>query len=125
RLAAAESRNPAHLLILPGLSPMIASTETEAQQLAREVNDLTDPVVGRKRLSGRFGGHDFSHLPLDRPLLPEDFPDPSSVQAARSRTEVILNLVRRDKPTLRQLLGYLAGARGHYVMAGTTQQGAR
>jgi len=54
--------------------------------------------------------------------VPEDFPDPSSVQAARSRTEVILNLVRRDKPTLRQLLGYLAGARGHYVMAGTPEQ---
>jgi alkanesulfonate monooxygenase SsuD/methylene tetrahydromethanopterin reductase-like flavin-dependent oxidoreductase (luciferase family) len=79
-------------------------------------------VVGRKRLSGRFGGHDFSHLPLDRPLAPEDFPDPNSVQAARSRAEVILNLVRRDKPTLRQLLGYLAGARGHYVMAGTPEQ---
>src|SRR6202040_431771 len=45
-----------------------------------------------------------------------------SVQAARSRTEVIINLVRRDKPTLRQLLGYLAGARGHYVMAGTPEQ---
>ena len=41
-----------------------------------EVNDLSDPEVGRKRLSGRFGGHDFSHLPLDRPLAPEDFPDP-------------------------------------------------
>src|SRR5947199_250896 len=88
----------------------------------REVNDLTDPEVGRKRLSNRFGGHDFSHLPLDRPLSPEDFPDPGSVEAARSRTEVILNLVRRDKPTLRQLLGYLAGARGHFVTAGTPEQ---
>jgi hypothetical protein len=71
----------------------------------------SSPEIGRKRLSGRFGGHDFSHLPLDRPLVPEDFPDPGSVQAARSRTEVIINLVRRDKPTLRQLLGYLARAR--------------
>jgi FMN-dependent oxidoreductase (nitrilotriacetate monooxygenase family) len=122
RLAAAEGRNPAHVLILPGLSPMIAATEAEAQRLAREVNELTDPEVGRKRLSGRFGGHDFSHLPLDRPLSPEDFPEPDSVQAARSRTEVILNLVRRDKPTLRELLGYLAGARGHYVTAGTPEQ---
>jgi FMN-dependent oxidoreductase (nitrilotriacetate monooxygenase family) len=122
RLAAAESRLPEQVLILPGLSPMIAGTEAEAQRLAREINDLTDPEVGRKRLSGRFGGYDFSHLPLDRPLVPEDFPDPGSVQAARSRTEVIINLVRRDKPTLRQLLGYLAGARGHYVTAGTPEQ---
>ena len=122
RLAAAEGRDPAQVLILPGLSPMIGSTEAEALRSAREVNELSDPEVGRKRLSGRFGGHDFSHLPLDRPLAPEDFPDPGSVEAARSRTEVILNLVRRDKPTLRQLLGYLAGARGHYVTAGTPEQ---
>src|SRR5580693_2744844 len=122
KLAAEEGRDPAKILILPGLSPMIGSTEAEAQRLAREVNELTDPVVGRKRLSGRFGGHDFSHLPLDRPLVPEDFPDPSTVEAARSRTEVILNYVRRDRPTLRELLATLAGARGHYVMAGTPEQ---
>lgn len=122
RRAAAEGRDPAQVLILPGLSPMIAGTEAEAQRLARETNDLTDPEVGRKRLSNRFGGHDFSYLPLDRPLSPADFPDPGSVEAARSRTEVIINLVRRDRPTLRQLLGYLAGARGHYVTAGTPEQ---
>ncbi|HTV44699.1 MAG TPA: LLM class flavin-dependent oxidoreductase [Stellaceae bacterium] len=121
-LAKAEGRMPEQVLILPGLSPMIAGTETEAQRLVREVNELTDPEVGRKRLSGRFGGYDFSHLPLDRPLSVADFPDPASVEAARSRTEVILNLVRRDRPTLRQLLGYLAGARGHFVTAGTPEQ---
>ena len=121
-LAAAEGRRPDQMLILPGLSPVIAGTEAEAQRLVREVNELTDPEVGRKRLSGRFGGYDFSHLPLDRPLTADDFPDPTSVEAARSRTEVILNLVKRDKPTLRQLLGYLAGARGHFVTAGTPEQ---
>jgi FMN-dependent oxidoreductase (nitrilotriacetate monooxygenase family) len=120
-LAQAEGRDPGQVLILPGLSPMIAGTEAEAQRLVREVNELSDPEVGRKRLSGRFGGHDFSHLPLDRPLAPEDFPEPNSVQAARSRTEVIINLVRRDRPTLRQLLGYLAGARAKLVMVGTPQ----
>src|SRR6202023_2226581 len=114
---AAEGRSPDQVLILPGLSPMIGSTEAEAQRLARETDELSDPEVGRKRLSGRFAGHDFSHLPLDRPLSPEDFPPPSSVEAARSRTEVILSLVRREKPTVRQLLGTLAGARGHFVFA--------
>jgi FMN-dependent oxidoreductase (nitrilotriacetate monooxygenase family) len=121
-LVAADGREPDHVLILPGLSPMIGSTAAEAQRLARELNELSDPEVGRKRLSGRFGGHDFSHLPLDRPLTPEDFPAPSSVEAARSRTEVILNLVRREQPTLRQLLASLAGARGHFTMAGTPDE---
>ncbi|MBS0522599.1 MAG: LLM class flavin-dependent oxidoreductase [Proteobacteria bacterium] len=121
-LAAAEGRDVGQVLILPGLSPLIAGTEAEAQRQARELNDLTDPEVGRKRLSGRFGGHDFSHLPLDKPLSPEDFPDPRTVEAARSRTEVIVGLVKREKPTLRQLLAYLAGARGHYTTAGTPEQ---
>jgi len=30
--------------------------------------------------------------------------------------------VRRENATLRQLLAYLAGARGHFTMAGTPQQ---
>src|SRR5581483_9734685 len=121
-LIAAEGRKPEQVLILPGLSPMIASTEAEAQRLSRELNELSDPEVGRKRLSGRFGGYDFSHLPLDKPLSVEDFPPPSSVEAARSRTEVILGLVRREQPTLRQLLATLAGARGHFTFAGTPEQ---
>src|SRR5262249_5662359 len=100
-LVAAEGRAPEQVLILPGLSPMIASTEVEAQRLARETNELSDPEVGRKRLSGRFGGHDFSDLPLGRTLVPEDFPPPSSVGAARRRAQVIPSLVRRGEATLR------------------------
>ncbi len=115
-------RKPEQVHILPGLSPMIGSTEAEAKRLQRELDELTDTEVGRKRLSGRFGGHDFSHLPLDRPLSPEDFPPPALVEAARSRTEVIVGLVRRDRPTLRQLLAYLAGARGHFIFTGTPEQ---
>ena len=122
RRAAAEGRDPDQVLILPGLSAMIAATETEARGLAQEINELCDTEVGRKRLSNRFGGHDFSHLPLDRPLTRADFPDPGSVQAARSRTEVIINFVERENATLRQLLAYLAGARGHFTTAGTPEQ---
>src|SRR3546814_3419207 len=44
------------------------------------------------------------------------------VEAARSRTEVIVGLVRRERLTLRQLLSSLAGARGHFTMAGTPEQ---
>ena len=121
-LAAAQGRAVDQTLILPGLSPVIGATESDAQRIYRELNDLSDPEVGRKRLSDRFGGVDFSHLPLDKTLSPEDFPDPATVEAARSRTEVIVGLVRREKPTLRQLLSKLAGARGHFTFAGTPEQ---
>ncbi len=121
-LANDAGRNPQHVLILPGLSPLIASTEAEAKRQLRELNALTDPEGGRKRLSGRFGGHDFSHLPMDKPLSVEDFPPPGKVEAARSRAEVIVSYVRRERPTLRQLLATLAGARGHFTYAGTPEQ---
>ena len=118
----ASGRDPSNAVVLPGLSPVIAGSEEEAQRLALEMNALTDPEIGRSRLSGRFGGVDFSHLPLDRPLTAADFPDPSEVEAARSRTETIVGMVRREAPTLRQLLAKLAGARGHFTFAGTPEQ---
>ena len=121
-LVAAEGRNPDHALVLPGLSALIASTESEAKRMSDELNMLADPEIGRKRLSGRFGGYDFSHLPLDKVLSVADFPDPSTVEAARSRTEVIVGLVARERITLRQLLARLAGARGHLTVAGTPEQ---
>ncbi len=120
--AVAEGRSAEEVLVLPGFSPLIASTEAEVQRLADELDALADPEVGRTRLSARFGGHDFSSLELDRPLTPEDFPDPDTVEAARSRTVVIVDLVRREGLTLRELLRVLAGARGHYTFAGTPEQ---
>ena len=85
RLVAEERRNPEQVLILPGLSPMIASTEKEAQRLMRETNDLTDPEVGRRRMSNRFGGHDFSHFAARPPAGRRgSFPDPSSVVRPRA-----------------------------------------
>lgn len=115
-------RMPDQILILPGLSPLLAGTEAEAQKLADELMALADPEVGRKRLSSRFGGYDLSHLPLDKTLSPHDFPAPDTVEAARSRTQVIIDLVRRHEPTLRQLLAMLAGARGHHTFVGTPDQ---
>lgn len=115
-------RSPDQTLILPGLSPLIASTESEAIKLAEELGELANPEAGRKRMSARFGGHDFSHLDLDQVLTADDFPDPDTIEAARSRTEVIINMVRREKLTLRALLAKLAGARGHHTFAGTPEQ---
>lgn len=120
--ASALGRRPDQVLILPGLSAVIGSTEAEAKRIWQELNELSDPKVGLERLSSRFGGHDFSHLELDHVLSVEDFPDPNKVQAAQSRAQVITALVARERPTLRQLLHSLAGARGHYTVAGTPEQ---
>ena len=115
-------RNPRRVLVLPGISPVIGSTESEARRIQEELDELTAPQAGLAHLSNRFGGHDFSHLDLDHPLSPDDFPDPGKVQAAQSRAGVITALVARERPTLRQLLRKLAGARGHLAVAGTPEQ---
>ncbi|MBS0241693.1 MAG: LLM class flavin-dependent oxidoreductase [Proteobacteria bacterium] len=118
----AGGRRPDQLLVLPGISPMIGGTEKEAQKLQDELNELADVEIGLTRLSDRFDGYDFRHLKLDSVLKPDDFPDPAKNESSRGRTELIVGAVRRDKLTMRQLLGKLAGARGHFVMAGTPEQ---
>ena len=54
--AEVHGRNPDSLIILPGFSPIIAGPEAEAKQVDQELNELADVEVGRKRLTGRFGG---------------------------------------------------------------------
>jgi len=39
-----------------------------------------------------------------------------------SRFQVVLDIVDREKPTIRQLIQRLAGGRGHHVIAGTPEQ---
>jgi FMN-dependent oxidoreductase (nitrilotriacetate monooxygenase family) len=120
--AATFGRRADQILILPGISAVIGSTEAEAKRLQTDLDEASDPRVGLARLSNRFGGHDFSHLKLDQVLSVADFPDPRTVQAAQSRAGVITSLVDRERPTLRQLLHSLAGARGHFTTHGTPEQ---
>ncbi|UZF93465.1 LLM class flavin-dependent oxidoreductase [Bosea sp. NBC_00550] len=115
-------RSPDQIVILPGLSAAIGSTEAEAKRVWEELNELSHPSVGLARLSSRFGGHDFSHLKLDHVLSVDDFPDPLQVQASRSRAQSITALVARERLTLRGLLHSLAGARGHFTATGTPEQ---
>ena len=115
-------RSAEGIVILPGISAAIGSTEYEARQVWEELDSLTSIDVGLGRLSARFGGHDFSGLPLDRRLTRDDFPDPAQVEASRSRAMGYVETTLRDGLTLRQLLKRLAGARGHLAIAGTPEQ---
>ncbi len=120
--AKALGRRAEGIVILPGISAAIGSTEYEARQVWEELDSLTSIDVGLGRLSARFGGHDFSSLPLDRRLTRDDFPDPALVEASRSRAMGYVETTLRDGLTLRQLLKRLAGARGHLAIAGTPEQ---
>jgi len=120
--AVAYGRRPDDIVVLPGISAAIGSTKKEAEQVWEELDALTSTEVGLTRLSARFGGHDFSNIPLDRPLAAGDFPDPNAVEASRSRVIGYVEMTLREKLTLRQLLRKLAGARGHLAVAGTPDE---
>ncbi len=117
-----HKRSADQCAIMPGLSPVIASTEVKARKYAMELDELGDKEVGLRRLSGTFGGMDLSNFDLDQTLVPSDFPDPSSLQGGISRPSLIIDLIRNEKPTLRELLAKLSGARGHFTFAGTPDQ---
>ncbi|WP_054811367.1 LLM class flavin-dependent oxidoreductase [Nocardia arizonensis] len=115
-------RDPDQVKILPGISPFIADTEQAAKRLEREFNELTVPEYGLKQLEG-IANTSLRHLPLDEPIPLELFSDAGDVvDNARSRRQVVAGIVRRERPTVRGLLHRLAGARGHRVFAGTSEQ---
>lgn len=113
-------RNPDHVKVLPGISPVIGSTEAEARARHEELNELTQPAYGLHLLKNllRFdlSGHD-----LDAPLPPEALV-PGRTYSFGSRFDLVADIVDRESPTIRQLLHRLAGARGHFVLAGTPEQ---
>ena len=115
-------RSPDHVKILPGISPFLGDTEQEAKELQEYVNSLTVPAYGIAQLEG-LAGVSLRDLELDQPVPVELFAGSGDVlDNKRSRLQVVANIVERDRPTLRQLLHRLAGARGHNVVAGTPLQ---
>ncbi|MFI6499344.1 LLM class flavin-dependent oxidoreductase [Nonomuraea typhae] len=113
----AYGRSPYDLKILPGVSPIIGSTEREALQLEKELEDLIIPAYGLRQLSHILGA-DLTGYPLDGPLPPLP-PNPDGQQ---SRIKLVRDLAEREGLTLRGLIARLAGGRGHRVLAGTPEQ---
>ncbi|GAA2438009.1 LLM class flavin-dependent oxidoreductase [Streptomyces lavendulocolor] len=105
--------------ILPGICPVIGSTEAEARALEQELTDFQVPEYGLAQLSGMLGT-DLTGLPLDGPL--PELPDERDINGNRSRFTLVAELARRDGLTLRELIARLGGGRGHRVVAGTPEQ---
>jgi len=112
-------RDADHLKVLPGISPFVGSTTAEAQALHDELNQLTQPSYSLDVL-WRLTGVDLSAYDLDGPF-PQYLLDSSGERGASSRFQVVVDIVQREQPTLRQLMHRLAGARGHRVVVGTPE----
>ena len=119
RRAAALGRDPAGVVVLPGVVPVLGSTEAEAKALDQELDQLINPTRAVHTLSTLLGVDLHDH-PLDAPLPP--LPPVTAINGAKSRFELVRDLAERDGLTLRQLIGRLGGGRGHQVLAGTPEQ---
>jgi FMN-dependent oxidoreductase (nitrilotriacetate monooxygenase family) len=117
---AAAGRDPDKVLVLPGISPFIGSTEAEARALHEEFNELTQPDYSLQLLH-RMLGLRLTAEQLDGPV-PRELIETGGERGNGSRFQVILDIIDREQPTVRGLLHRLAGARGHRVIAGTPEQ---
>jgi FMN-dependent oxidoreductase (nitrilotriacetate monooxygenase family) len=115
-----EGRDPDTIKILPGIVPAIGATEREARELEEELDRLIKPEHALRQLAQTLRV-DPSDLHLDR-QLPADLPAEDEIEAAKSRYTLIVDLARREKLTVRQLIGRLGGGRGHRTFAGTPEQ---
>jgi FMN-dependent oxidoreductase (nitrilotriacetate monooxygenase family) len=118
--AQALGRDPATIQILPGLVPVIGSSEAEARALDEELDRLIKPEHAKRQLAQILRVPE-RELDLDAEL-PGDLPDEDAIEGAKSRYTLIVNLARRERLTVRQLIGRLGGGRGHRTFAGTPEQ---
>ncbi|MEU8968382.1 LLM class flavin-dependent oxidoreductase [Streptomyces monashensis] len=117
---ARAGRDPGHLKVLPGIVPVLGSTEAEAQAAERLLEDHIVYDHGAARLE-RLLQLPSGTLRLDGPL-PADLPPESAIEGAKSRYTLVVELARRERLTVRQLIGRLGGGRGHLTFAGTPEQ---
>ncbi|MGC4820830.1 LLM class flavin-dependent oxidoreductase [Micromonospora sp. DT63] len=118
--AAQAGRDPQTVKILPGIVPAIGATEAQARALEDELDRLIKPEYARQQLATtlRVAPED---LDLDKEL-PADLPSEDEIEGAKSRYTLIVTLARRERLTVRQLIGRLGGGRGHRTFAGTPEQ---
>ena len=118
RRARAAGRDGESLVIMPGLVTYVGSTEAEARQKKAELDALLPVEESLSQLS-MFTGQDCSDWDLDGPV--PVLPPLSEFTGPQGRYETILRIVRKDSPTVRELLGTLAAGGGHCTMIGTPE----
>ncbi|AUX39004.1 monooxygenase [Sorangium cellulosum] len=116
----ALGRDPESIKILPGLVPVIGGTEAEALALDAELDRLIKPEHAKRQLAQTLRVRP-EDLDLDAEL-PKDLPSEDQIEGAKSRYTLIVTLARRERLTVRQLIGRLGGGRGHRTFAGTPEQ---
>jgi FMN-dependent oxidoreductase (nitrilotriacetate monooxygenase family) len=100
--AAAIGRNPDHVVIFIGATPVVGATDAEAHRISRDIYEADNDFDRKLGFLGRaFGAYDFSRHDLDAP-----FPDVAALaeKGGRTRGTEIARRARDEGLTLRQVV---------------------
>lgn len=116
--AEALGRDPRHVLIMPGVSPFVGSSEEEAREKYDRLTSLIRPEDGVALLNSLTGGTlDLRAYDIDGPLPPAP-----PTEGMKSRQALIRQIADENGFTIRQLYQWVASARGHYTVIGSATQ---
>ncbi|MTH79783.1 LLM class flavin-dependent oxidoreductase [Paracoccus aestuariivivens] len=116
--AAALGRDPAHILVMPGVSPFVGRTEAEAREKYDRLTALIQPQDGVGLLNQLTGGTlDLRGYDLDGPLPPAP-----PTEGMKSRQALIRQIADENNFSIRQLYQWVASARGHFTVVGSATQ---
>lgn len=106
--AAAKGRDPEHVLIVPGISPIIADTDEQAREKEAAIIGGKSFDRALKELGRPFGWHDFTQYDLDAP-----FPELGDLgdRSFRTHAEKIKKLAKDNDFTLRQVVEHTINSR--------------
>jgi FMN-dependent oxidoreductase (nitrilotriacetate monooxygenase family) len=111
--ASAVGRDPAQVLVMPGILPFVARTRHEARDQQERMLTHIHPEAGLDALS-RTLGVDLMNCDPDAPV-----PDIPTGNLPQSRAVEFVHSARREKLTLRQLYERVVSVRGHHQVTGT------
>ena len=121
RGAAEFGRDPAEIVVLPGLSTVLGSTVAEAAQRRELLDEVLPDAYARGRLAGQLG-ISLDGLPDDQPIPLELLPEPDDAGGSQTFYRVVRDIIVRENLTLGQLLKKLSGGGGHRIVVGTPEQ---
>jgi FMN-dependent oxidoreductase (nitrilotriacetate monooxygenase family) len=114
---AALGRDPADVLVMPGVFPVVGRTEQEAKRLFATLNANIETTPQALTVLSERLGTDISGYAMDAPV-----PELTGTEHLKSRAALLLAMAQRERLTLRQLFQRVAAARGHLLLVGDPRQ---
>ncbi|MDG4797966.1 LLM class flavin-dependent oxidoreductase [Micromonospora sp. WMMD1082] len=119
--ATAFGRRREDVVILPGISTVVGSTEAEARARRDLLDEILPDAYARSRLAGQLG-ISLDGLRDDEPIPAELLVDPDHAGGSQTFYRIVKAIIDDERPTLGQLLKKLSGGGGHRIVVGTPEQ---